>query len=468
MVEDTPLKMTQVLVLHRHGERVPVRHQTRILGVERLWRQCSIAPFVHALHTVLDTDNDKDAHPTVAPLFPPVIGEIRVIHGDPGDADSKFIAGLKGTNSANEGVCNPGQLTDIGKATMHSFGASLRREYTDNLNFLPQILDPDFIANKLYVRSTGYVRTIESVQYLLAGLFPLHTRPLGKTGDILIHISARENMYIDMGCKRLRQILEPFRAAAKANTAEETARIMKKLESLFPDMGKKETAPVVSSTPGAPAEPLSLAEKRAKQFNFREIDLFYDTFKCMSASSIPFPPGVTSSDMDSLSHIFMESFIGGIADAATPSKSDLKTAHTVRKLLMGRFVGDLLHTMDENIKNPKNGVKLGIFSGHDTTIGPLLVSLGLFEGETRAWPKFASNIAFEVLQDTKRNSNALNAGDEGRYVRVKYNGVAMGLEACKSKGSHYMGDPTLCTYKAFSSAMRTLIPKNYEQECAPI
>ncbi|KAJ3230638.1 hypothetical protein HDU77_001281, partial [Chytriomyces hyalinus] len=170
MVEDTPLKMTQVLVLHRHGERVPVRHQTRILGVERLWRQCSIAPFVHALHTVLDTDNDNDAHATVAPLFPPVIGEIRVIHGDPGDADSKFIAGLKGTNSANEGVCNPGQLTDLGKATMHSFGASLRREYMDNLNFLPQILDPDFIANNLYVRSTGYVRTIESVQYLLAGL----------------------------------------------------------------------------------------------------------------------------------------------------------------------------------------------------------------------------------------------------------------------------------------------------------
>ncbi|KAI8841197.1 hypothetical protein BJ741DRAFT_674610 [Chytriomyces cf. hyalinus JEL632] len=161
-------------------------------------------------------------------------------------------------------------------------------------------------------------------------------------------------MYIDMGCKRLRQILEPFRAAAKANTAEETSRIMKKLESLFPDTGKKETVPVVSSTPAAPAEPLSLAEKRGKQFNFREIDLFYYTFKCIS-HRVQRPVTWTASATFSWNL--------GIADAATPSKSDLKTAQTVRKLLMGRFVGDLLHTMDENIKNPKNGSSLGFSVG---------------------------------------------------------------------------------------------------------
>jgi acid phosphatase len=83
---------------------------------------------------------------------------------------------------------------------MNNLGKQLRNLYVDKLGFLPKYLNTDFLhgngvdSGDIYVRSTGYVRTVESVQYLLAGLFPLDKREPGDGSDIAIHIKATENM----------------------------------------------------------------------------------------------------------------------------------------------------------------------------------------------------------------------------------------------------------------------------------
>ncbi|KAJ3026701.1 UNVERIFIED_CONTAM: hypothetical protein HDU68_005202 [Siphonaria sp. JEL0065] len=318
----------------------------------------------------------------------------------------------------------PGQLTDKGKNTLVALGNSIREEYTDALSFLPQFLTPHFNKHNIYVRSTGYVRTIESVQYLLGGLFPFQTRELGPSSEITIHVKADENMYIDMKCEKLMNLVKPFRKAVEERHSAVTTKLMQKFVDAFPeDAKKKDIEEIVLSTPGefqTTEKKKEEAGNTGKRFDIREIDTFYDTFKAMKAADVPFPKGVdgtsiTDKDMDLLGKVFMEGFLGGL------------------------FIGDLLEVMHTRVQKPLNdpyGIKLGLFSGHDTTIGPLLVGLGLFRGELRAWPKFGAHVTFELFEQ-QQQAIAVSTNDRKEFehfVRVRYNGVPQKLDFCQAKG----------------------------------
>jgi acid phosphatase len=80
------------------------------------------------------------------------------------------------------GYCFYGQLTDTGKRNMMALGSRLRFFYIDQL----RLLNPTLVPSSLYVRSTDYSRTIESVQYLLGGLYPRKNRH--EKQDLQIHV----------------------------------------------------------------------------------------------------------------------------------------------------------------------------------------------------------------------------------------------------------------------------------------
>merc|ERR1712196_57552 len=61
-------------------------------------------------------------------------------------------------------------------------------------------------------------------------------------------------------------------------------------------------------------------------------------------------------------------------------------------------------------QNNDSKKKFVIFSGHDSTIVPILCSLGIYEN---IWPPYASNIVFEIAT-YKRNRNKY-------YIRTIYN-----------------------------------------------
>ncbi|KAJ3204310.1 SET domain-containing protein 4 [Entophlyctis luteolus] len=400
-----------------------------------LWDQCNITPFVHALHSFTYSEETQPppppafaAHP---PMYPPVVSELRIVQGE----DESFLPPYlfhKHTVSQLEvsnGTCCPGQLSDKGKITMMNFGSRLREKYVDALKFLPEILTPSFNKTNMYIRSTGYVRTVESVQYLLAGLFPFHTRQLGQSADIAIHIKGDENMYIDFTCGKLHQLVEPFKKAAAIRNHALTNELMSKMISKFPEQGNEGDEDIMS-TPGSNLTQKSESD-RLKLFGIREIDVFYDTLKCIKAAGIPLPRGVTNEELDGLSHVFVESFAGGFLDAGTESISGPSTSLAVKRLIAGRFIGDLMEFMEKRTQtalNDKSAINLGIFSGHDTTILPLLLGLDAATGENRAWPKFAANITVELFEDT----SSKNVG--AHYVQVRYDDVPLKLSFCQRAG----------------------------------
>lgn len=70
---------------------------------------------------------------------------------------------------------------------MMALGSRLRFHYINRLKLMGEYLDP----MNLYIRSTDYSRTIESVQYLLGGLYPVKSRKIGQ--DLVIHVRDYQN-----------------------------------------------------------------------------------------------------------------------------------------------------------------------------------------------------------------------------------------------------------------------------------
>ena len=62
-------------------------------------------------------------------------------------------------------------------------------------------------------------------------------------------------------------------------------------------------------------------------------------------------------------------------------------------------------------------VKMGIFSGHDTVIAPVLAGLGVYSGQDCIWPPYASRIAFELWRPaqpaTTTSGQAQGKGQDG-------------------------------------------------------
>jgi acid phosphatase len=87
----------------------------------------------------------------------------------------------------SSGECWSGQLTDAGKVSLRQSGGNLRGLYVDSLGFLPKELNKES-SEDMRVRSTEYARTIESVQYLLNGLYPKEYR---EDEDLPIHLELK-------------------------------------------------------------------------------------------------------------------------------------------------------------------------------------------------------------------------------------------------------------------------------------
>uniref|UniRef100_A0A0G4HSG0 Uncharacterized protein n=1 Tax=Chromera velia CCMP2878 TaxID=1169474 RepID=A0A0G4HSG0_9ALVE len=83
---------------------------------------------------------------------------------------------------------------------------------------------------------------------------------------------------------------------------------------------------------------------------------------------------------------------------------------------------------------PDNSPPLVVFSGHDTTIGPLLDVLGLWDGK---WPPYASLLLLEMYFTT-----------EGRKFRLIYNGevVTHRFKGCKDDQSEHLCDVSLSPF----------------------
>ena len=65
------------------------------------------------------------------------------------------------------------ELTEVGKRMLYLLGVKTRKRYVDKYNLLSKEYNPQ----EIYIRSTDVNRTIESIESLLQGLYPIGTGP---------------------------------------------------------------------------------------------------------------------------------------------------------------------------------------------------------------------------------------------------------------------------------------------------
>ena len=68
----------------------------------------------------------------------------------------------------------------------------------------------------------------------------------------------------------------------------------------------------------------------------------------------------------------------------------------------------------------KSALKFVLYSGHDTTVTPLLINLGVHD-ETR-WTPYATRVVFELWRDTLADTSEQKDSADGFYFRVLVNG----------------------------------------------
>ncbi|KAJ2752162.1 hypothetical protein IWQ56_006776, partial [Coemansia nantahalensis] len=129
---------------------------------------------------------------------------------------------------------------------------------------------------------------------------------------------------------------------------------------------------------------------------------------------------------------------------------DCPNAHDLTRLTIGSLVGTLREQMTAHIAGKTAALKFALYSGHDSTVWPLLGVLGA-DQHSSLWPPYASNLIFELWKKQ----------DGQRVVRVIFNGNVLGLASDSA-----WCDMNACPVDKFLAHIDTFIPTNITAECA--
>ncbi|KAJ1654439.1 hypothetical protein GGF38_004944 [Coemansia sp. RSA 25] len=348
-----------------------------------------------------------------------------------------------------------------------------------------------------YLRTSSYTRAFESLQHALGGMYPnvpansplfrINVRPLD-----------RENIYPDYRCKTMGRLHIESAVKSIATFAEEYAALHKEVAQI-PSLCKLFEAEL---------------ERRVAHASL----LVWDTVSSMRAHGLPLPKEID------------DEFITRVSRMSAVEYLHPSTQYTK---LVRMQIGPLVRELADNVVSAveaDRGVlasrqqqqpKMSIYSGHDTTVGPLLAifgdelggspSLNAFAGPM--WPPFASSLRIELLKDSTSpypaiqsswagdladHSNELSAtppeertrppnvpnslyrwvpgqaaaasavpfnprATRDYYVRVWYNDRSVQLPACLDPGAHHskLGS-TVCTLDGFFKQIAHFAPSDNE------
>lgn len=447
------LRLQQVQVLLRHGERTPVKKRFAKTGLPAFWPYCSA---VRQLRSVL-----SDGHNFSVLEWKRRLETIRP-DGVPATAS--------GPGGEVDNICDLGMLTDRGRETTFQLGQRLRRLYVDQLGFLPAGVNAT--TDFLYLRATAVPRALESLQQTFHGLYPSHTRGPDFCPPTIVSRALPEETLLPnfTHCRRFDVISRAFaqRAADRWNGSPEMDYLSKKLGKWMPE-GNARLA--VDSHPRLSGVMDTINASLAHGPETRLPDEFYD-------------PKVRQF----LDKIVSEEWYAGFAES-----------HEYRTLGIGGLMGDIVARMVESVEGPpssssspsspnpgkqQQAIRLSLSGCHDTTIAGTLASLGAFPNPS--WPPFTSHIAIELFQRTsisgadssssqsssppwwsslfgsspssgsigRKLSPELSENEkkrlQGYFVRVRYNDRPVTIPGCKPSGKHLDGDESFCTLVSIS------------------
>lgn len=307
-----------------------------------------------------------------------------------------------GDEAMDAGEATLAQLTARGASELRNLGASLRRHLVDGAALLPAALDPSL----LYARSTNSRRTQQSLQNVLLGLYPAEENS-GAAPRMPLRVGPRSDPMLPNGdgrCARIPELIQQMKREGYVGYQ-------------LPDHeGMLDRA---SAVLGYPRDAMKWSEAR-------------EVLTCYEAHGLEMPEGV------------------GI----TAELIDEIIAYTgwmwwkwFEHPEVGRLsIGRLLKEVQDMIGGALDGWddrKLAIFAGHDSTIVPVLVALGLYDG---SWPPYASYVAFEAAQ-----------GPQGEHlVRVVFNHEEQRLPSATG---------VWVPWRDFQERLRPWIPEDFASEC---
>ncbi|GET03926.1 phosphoglycerate mutase-like protein [Rhizophagus clarus] len=255
------LRLKLVQVIHRHGERTPVKPYLEHV-IPSLWNLCHETKELQS--NILLFQEDKD-------------------NQDNFKGYEQFTYRRIDTySSPSPGTCAFGQLTDIGRKSMSELGAHFRTLYVDKLKFLDEKLSNDKL---LFLRSTDHARTFESLQQLvIGGLYPSKFRSNSYVLNIHTRDLNKETLHQNSKCKRLMKLIKQFEEASKLRYESDLKYLTTQLK------------PIV---------------KEVKLDSEPSLNQIFDTVTAAKANKIPIPKEFTEEIIDKIDEISTGEWFNG-------------------------------------------------------------------------------------------------------------------------------------------------------------
>lgn len=314
------------------------------------------------------------------------------------------------------GGCSKGELTLQGQRQALDFGQWLRWRYIKDAPFLPR----EHQEGALSARTTNYARTIATLQGVLTGLYPSLREPVTAvtTSDI------DEIMYANVkACARLKSLITSLSKEHKDSTAPLAVDVV-------------EAQGVLRQVLGLNPEDM---------INF--VDL-HDAITSASAHGKQLPVALQSPQIQ---RMVEQQATKRLLSVLAPHAESGKQAEVLR-LSMGRLIQLMIQNMEEAAAE-KPTAKMHLYSGHDSTILPLLVALGKEEPH---WPPYLSHLVFELW---KRPSTGEH------YVKVLYNRKPLRLSELCPEGEGRGASCPLDRFKQHVMGAYLVTQDAHREEC---
>ncbi|ORX88855.1 phosphoglycerate mutase-like protein [Basidiobolus meristosporus CBS 931.73] len=319
------------------------------------------------------------------------------------------------------GTCMTGQLTPKGMRQQQNVGKKLREIYVDLLGYLPRTLNRRNLQKAIFVRHTEKTRTKQTAIALVSGLYPKE-KLQGRLGIPLFYLPEQiETMIYQSGlCSRLAKLQEAMLNEKRYNEYWGSQQEVKK---------KMDAILQTTTTPA---------------YQGRSLVRYMDAFRPLTCNNYPLPCSLDNSNQCISDEMAVRSFVGNDFEAAWTMR-DSPLSHEANRLGIGLFLSELRRSIHNSLgKGLKSPAKMEIFSGHDTTVQPIL---GVLRADDFRWPPYASSLIFELWQDKHTGA---------AFLRVLYNGDVLRSPVC---------DFNLCPLETFLSQIDHYIPLDILTEC---
>ncbi|EGD78031.1 hypothetical protein PTSG_09668 [Salpingoeca rosetta] len=366
----------------------------RLVQVQAYFRHGARTP-IHAIPGEVDEEHWDER---LCAALPDIERPLRIT-GPDNQPRPICAANMRQKQTRLPGGCHIGCLTLLGRHEAFTLGQRLREQYMDAFHFLPSMYQPQDVA----VRSTNFDRTIETARLVISGLYG--------TKGMHAHVTTIpvEEEFLTpntRACPRLRELFVEARKNREADRHSAAKQLKQRLASLLRVDGKEVHFVGIRD---------ALVARHAHS---KEVPAFLD--------------GSVRKAVDQYA----------VDDVVSLFKYHQKESLTLScGLLLKNMLSHFKSAQDPTQAQPR----MRMFSCHDTTLLPMLLCFGIFDGK---WPPFAADICIELYRDE-------NSVDD-HYVRVLYCGEPQRLPLATD---HY------CSYKTFEGALNSLVPDDFKEAC---